>query len=205
MAEKISVAVHADEQLTLEGTIAALREYPGMEIFGISEAASAEVLLLIVRTASGETISQLEKVAIRKPDIRTVIVADSIPEALLLRAVGLGAAGYLNRTEAAFSDVVDAISTVQRGNAEFPKELLPTLLQYIQRLERREPGGGLGLDSRDIIVLAHLAKGADTSRIARKLNYSDRTIKAIIHRIMQNLGVRNRTEAVAYVIKAGLL
>jgi DNA-binding NarL/FixJ family response regulator len=63
----------------------------------------------------------------------------------------------------------------------------------------------LGLSAREISVLGLLSDGLDTAQIARRLNYSERTIKTIIHAIVNNLGVSNRTHAVAYVIRAGLL
>ncbi|MFF4733730.1 response regulator transcription factor [Streptomyces mirabilis] len=72
-------------------------------------------------------------------------------------------------------------------------------------MEHLDSGGGLGLSTRDLAVLGMLASGADIAQIASALNYSGRTIKNIIHGITNTLGVNNRTQAVAYVVRAGLL
>jgi DNA-binding CsgD family transcriptional regulator len=44
-----------------------------------------------------------------------------------------------------------------------------------------------------------------TNEIAAKLNYSERTIKTIIHTMMTRLGLRNRPHAVAYAMRVGAL
>jgi DNA-binding CsgD family transcriptional regulator len=61
------------------------------------------------------------------------------------------------------------------------------------------------LQPREVEVLRLVAEGHDTVEIARKLNYSERTVKNVIHQITQRLGLRNRPHAVAYAIKHGLL
>ena len=61
------------------------------------------------------------------------------------------------------------------------------------------------LHPREVEVLRLVAEGHDTVEIARKLNYSERTVKNVIHQITQRLGLRNRPHAVAYAIRRGLL
>ena len=50
-----------------------------------------------------------------------------------------------------------------------------------------------------------LADGFDTAEIAGRLFYSERTVKNIIHDITSRLELRNRTHAVAYAIREGLI
>jgi len=50
-----------------------------------------------------------------------------------------------------------------------------------------------------------LADGLDTSEIAGSLFYSERTVKNIIHDVTSRLELRNRTHAVAYAIREGLI
>ena len=50
-----------------------------------------------------------------------------------------------------------------------------------------------------------LADGQDTAAIASKLAYSERTIKNIIHDVTLRLNLRNRSHAVAYAVKSGLI
>lgn len=62
-----------------------------------------------------------------------------------------------------------------------------------------------GLTERELNVLRLLAEGLDTAEVSGQLFYSERTVKNIIHDITSRLELRNRTHAVAYAIKAGLI
>jgi DNA-binding NarL/FixJ family response regulator len=62
-----------------------------------------------------------------------------------------------------------------------------------------------GLTEREVRVLRMLADGHETSTIARELNYSERTVKNIVHDITTRLQLRNRAHAVAFGIRNGLI
>jgi DNA-binding NarL/FixJ family response regulator len=58
---------------------------------------------------------------------------------------------------------------------------------------------------REIEVLRHLSEGKDTTEIAEAMAYSERTIKNIIHDVTTRLKLRNRSHAVAYAMKSGII
>ncbi len=61
------------------------------------------------------------------------------------------------------------------------------------------------LSPRDLEVLRLLADGHNTADIAVDLAYSESTIKNIIHDMVRGIGARNRANAVAMAIRAGLI
>jgi DNA-binding NarL/FixJ family response regulator len=61
------------------------------------------------------------------------------------------------------------------------------------------------LTPRELRVLTLLADGYRTSEIARELAYSERTIKHAIAAMTSRLELRNRTQAVAFAVRAGLI
>jgi len=69
---------------------------------------------------------------------------------------------------------------------------------------RAEPSG-TDLSEREVQVLHYLSQGLDTTQIAQRMRYSERTIKNTLHTLMTRLKLRNRSHAVAYAIQAGLL
>ncbi len=50
-----------------------------------------------------------------------------------------------------------------------------------------------------------LAEGFDTGDVGRQLFLSERTVKNIVHDVTSRLNLRNRTHAVAYALKQGLI
>jgi DNA-binding NarL/FixJ family response regulator len=62
-----------------------------------------------------------------------------------------------------------------------------------------------GLSDREIQVLKLVADGLDTRDIAVALNYSERTVKNVLHDVTSRLQLRNRSHAVAYAIREGLI
>ncbi len=71
------------------------------------------------------------------------------------------------------------------------------------------PGSGplqpAELSPRDVSVLRLLADGSSTADIASGLAYSESTIKNVVHDLVHRLGARNRTQAVAMAIRAGVI
>jgi DNA-binding NarL/FixJ family response regulator len=63
--------------------------------------------------------------------------------------------------------------------------------------------GGLTLRETDVLRL--LAEGKSTVEIANQLNYAERTIKNVIRELLERHNFKNRTQAVAYAIRAGAI
>jgi DNA-binding NarL/FixJ family response regulator len=58
---------------------------------------------------------------------------------------------------------------------------------------------------REIRVLRLVADGKDTKEIARELSYSERTVKNVLHDVTTRFQLRNRSQAVAYALREGLI
>jgi DNA-binding NarL/FixJ family response regulator len=61
------------------------------------------------------------------------------------------------------------------------------------------------MTDREIDVLRLLAEGRELTEIAQKLAYSERTVKNILYGVMKRFQLRNRTQAVSYAHRAGLI
>jgi DNA-binding NarL/FixJ family response regulator len=95
------------------------------------------------------------------------------------------------------------------GDGTVPPDLLGRLLEQVGRLQRQvlAPRGLTfsGLSERETDVLKLVAEGLDTAEVATKLCYSERTVKNVIHDVTTRLCLRNRTHAVAYAVRQGLI
>jgi DNA-binding NarL/FixJ family response regulator len=82
-------------------------------------------------------------------------------------------------------------------------------MDQVGRLQRRvlAPRGLTfsGLTEREIAVLSLLAEGHDTAEVGRRLFYSERTVKNIVHDVTSRFDLRNRTHAVAFAVREGYI
>jgi len=67
----------------------------------------------------------------------------------------------------------------------------------------RSPSILAQLRPRERDVLRLLAEGLSTCEVARRMAYSERTIKNILQELTTRLGLRNRTQAVAWALRNG--
>jgi DNA-binding NarL/FixJ family response regulator len=207
MSERVSVLVHADDPLSESGVRAQLHQHPRVLVIDdVGAAADVGVLVVaeICETAAG-TIRRLRRGACRQ----VVVVAGRLDERAMLTATEAGASGMLRRAEAYTECLVAVIHAAASGEGSVPADLLGRLLEQVGRLQRQvlRPQGLTfsGLTEREIAVLRLLANGCDTAEIAEKLSYSERTVRKDIQNLRTRLHLRNRSHAVAYALREGLI
>jgi DNA-binding NarL/FixJ family response regulator len=61
------------------------------------------------------------------------------------------------------------------------------------------------LDSRDLRLVELMADGCCTREIAERMNYSERTVKNIVHDLLVKLRGRTRAQAVAVAARRGVI
>ncbi|GHB68423.1 helix-turn-helix transcriptional regulator [Streptomyces viridiviolaceus] len=192
-----AVVVEADDPLVLDGTTAFMRSGGRVRVLPRERTAEADVAVVITGDTTPRTLAVLHRVSKETGGrARIVLVADCITEAQVRQAVTYGMTGFLVRPRSSFSHIVNAAVDSARG------EPAP--------LTTGPPGPGESPDPvplalREAEVLRLLAEGKDVIEIAGELCYSERLIKSVIHTVVKRFGVRNRTHAVAYAIRMGIL
>ncbi len=80
--------------------------------------------------------------------------------------------------------------------------MLMRLLDYAAHMTD-ESGGGL--TAREQQVLQMLAAGEETRSIAQTLNYSERTVKNVVHDVLTKLNCKTRAQAVGAAVRIGIV
>jgi DNA-binding NarL/FixJ family response regulator len=219
MSERIPVLVVARDPVSKAGVVSQLRHRPEVTV---SEAepdqvhsdpapgapGTRTVAVVAADEVDEDTVRTLRAVR-RGGCARVVLVATRLDDAAVVDAAEAGVCGLVRRSEATPERLVDVVRTAAAGDGSVPPDLLGRLLDHVGRLQRQvlAPRGlsFSGLSSREADVLRLVAEGLDTGEIASQLAYSERTVKNVLHDVTTRLQLRNRSHAVAYALRSGLI
>lgn len=208
MTDRIRVYVYAHDPISQAGLASQLRSRPEVQIVDETDLDAAEVAVVVDDEVTEETTRVVR--AIQRNGVpRVVLVVTRLDDAGMVAGVEAGACGLLRRVDALPETLVEAIQGAAKGDGQVPADLLGKLLEHVGQLQRQvlSPSGMTlsGLTEREIEVLRLVAEGFDTAEIATKLAYSERTIKNVIHDVTARLNLKNRSHAVAYAVRQGLI
>ena len=205
---RIDVSVWAPDPLSRAGTVAQLRNATGLHILQDGQSVEGSVALVVADEVDAEALQVIRSLR-REGALGTALLVTRLDDRALLSAVEAGVAGILRRSQATMANIVATIRSVAAGEGTVPPDMLARLLDQVGHLQRQvlAPRGLTfsGLTERELSVLRLLADGYDTNEVSGQLFYSERTVKNIIHDVTSRLELRNRTHAVAYAIKQGLI
>ena len=219
--EGVRVRVVAADGITRSGAEALLGEQPGISVALPGDGDGAAAVLLLVADVFDEAAVSLAREAASEvsPTGRAgiVVVVGRMAPGTLPSLVDLGVGALVWRRQATGEAVARAVRAVDRAaGVLMPPEVVRDLMEYVSTLRNGGRGSKRGavtdwamdrsaLSAREADVLRLLADGFDTAQAASALAYSDRTIKNILHELTIRMRLRNRTHAVAYALREGLI
>jgi DNA-binding NarL/FixJ family response regulator len=205
---QVRVALQAADALSRAGLASFLRRRPELVLVPPADEATAQVLVVSADRLGVDVVATLRRTAAERT-LPVVLVVHEISEAELLTAVECRVVAVLPRPAVTADRLVHAVLTAAAGGGVMPPNLVGELLKHIDRLQKdvldTQGVAGAGLTPREIDVLRLMADGLDTSEVASKLCYSERTVKNVIYGVTHRLNLRNRSHAVAYALRAGVI
>lgn len=206
MKAPITVVVQAQDPLSREGVRAQLLECPEVRLM---EAGGRPDVGVVVGDDIDDPVLQAIRSLKASGCHRLVLVAGRVDDAGLLGAVECGICGLLRKSETTKERLLNTVRSAAAGSGQLAPDLLGRLLEQMGQLYSTAllPKGLAlsGLTEREKGVLKLVAEGWDTSEIAASLSYSERTVKSVLHDITSRLNLRNRSHAVAYAVRQGLI
>ena len=207
-ASRIPVAVLAGDPLSRAGIVSQLRTGHGFTVVDDDDPPAGAVALIVSDELDDDVAARVRGLRARGVT-RILVLVTRVDDRALLTAAEAGICGVVRRAEATAHNLALALRTAAAGEGTLPPDLLGRLLRQVGHLQRQvlSPRGLTltGLTEREANVLRLLADGCDTTEVGRQLFYSERTVKNIIHDVTSRLELRNRTHAVAYAIREGLI
>ncbi|MEV6229733.1 response regulator transcription factor [Saccharopolyspora shandongensis] len=207
--DRLRVAIRTDDDpITMHGVTACLRGHSQIQLVPADQLAPSDVLIVAVDRVGRDTMTYLRAME-KSKSVRVLLLTDGFDAQSVLAAVEYGVVGVLPRTGTTPAQLINAITAANADQAILSTALQGELLRQVKRLQRKtlQPLGlGItGLDDRELEILRLLADGLLTKAIATKLNYSDRTVKNVVQRLIDKVDASNRTHAVAIALRAGVI
>ncbi len=206
--EQIRVAVQATDPLSHAGLASLLQFRGDLTLLRNAQRAEADVLVVAAERLSTEVVATLRRSG-AEGGAPVVLVVSDVDESDLLTAVECRVVAILPRGAVSADRLAHSVKAAASGGGVLPPNLVGELLKHVERMQRDvlTPNGlnASGLTPREIDVLRLMADGFDTNEIAGKLCYSERTVKNVIYGVTHRLKLRNRSHAVAYALRAGMI
>jgi DNA-binding NarL/FixJ family response regulator len=209
MVHPVTTYVRGSDPISQAGVISQLRGRPEIRLVEDSSRDDAYVAVFVTEEIDEEAKRILRGLR-REGDLPCLmVVATSIDDCGLMIAAEGGVSGLMRRRDATPEALVRAIQRVASGEGQVPGDLLARLMRQLGSLQRQvlAPRGltFTGLNPREAEILRMVADGHDTAEIARMLCYSQRTVKSVLHDLTTRFQLRNRSHAVAYALREGLI
>jgi len=201
----IRVLTVDDHPLLREGIAAIINNQPDMLL--VSQASSGteaiqqfrehqpDVTLMDLRLPDLSGIDAMIAIRGQFPEARVIMLTTFEGDIEIQRALEAGARGYLLKNMPP-RELVEVIRQVHAGKKRVPAEVAAHLAEHMSDED---------LTVREIEVLRQVAGGNRNRDIAELLFISEETVKVHIKHIMDKLGAKDRTQAIAIAVRRGII
>ncbi len=176
----------------------------------VAEHPDARLLILDLSLPGADGFSLLHELRTAYPSIPVVVLSASDQREDIMRAIDLGAMGYIPKSSSNLV-MLQALRLVLSGGVYLPSVALALREASGTELLRAAEGGAtrttpreLGLTARQAQVLALILQGKPNKVICRELGLAEGTVKIHVAAILRALNVSTRTQAVIEASRLGL-
>jgi DNA-binding NarL/FixJ family response regulator len=157
-----------------------------------------DVALMDLEMPTLDGIAATRRIATDAPATRVVVLTSFSDRQRILGALDAGAVGYILK-DAPPEEVLQGIRAAARGESVLDPKAASALLAA-----RRVPPPGELLSEREREVLGMVAEGLPNKLIAKRLDISEKTVKAHLTSVFRQIGVTDRTQAALWAKQHGV-
>lgn len=207
----ISVLIADDVAVLRAGLKAVLAEDSGIKVVGeASDGKEAlemcirlrpDVVLMDMRMPEYDGSYGTRRIKDTVPDVKVLVLTTFDDKETVDRALSAGADGYLLK-EMDSSQILNSIRAVAGGISVFCDNVFRSI-----RKEAAIPqdAGNYDLTPRETDILRLICDGADNKEIAAKLYLAEGTVRNSISRMLEKLGLKDRTQLAVFAIKNNIV
>ena len=162
-----------------------------------ARALKPDVVLMNLQMPGVDGVTATREIVAAGLGVDVLVLTSYSDNERILDALDAGAVGYLLK-DADPDDVLTGIRAVSRGESPIHPKAARALLGA------RSAGGRPQLTAREVEVLTLVRDGLANKQIAKRLEISERTVKAHLTSAFSRIGVSDRTQAALWAQRNGL-
>lgn len=182
----------------------------GAEAVSLARECQPDIALLDLKMPRMDGIEATREIKRLSPRTRIILLTGVDAGAEIEQAIKAGVDGYVLK-EVEPEQLIHAIRTVADGEAYLHPVVTRRLLSQLRGAPARTPPptapppASLSLTARELEILQLMATSATNREIAQQLVISEETVRKHTKNILAKLDQPNRTQAVLYALRHGLI
>lgn len=177
----------------------------GGEALDKTRATKPDAVALDITMPGMDGIEAARLIRLEMPHVGILVITADDSDERVFEAISAGVNGYVLKDES-LETIVDAIRNTAAGRGFLPPAIAKKVMNGMATAANGiTPIRPSPLSSRELTVLRLLAEGRRNRQIAADLCISERTVGNHITSIYRKLDIWDRSQAVVYAIKKGII
>jgi NarL family two-component system response regulator LiaR len=209
----VRVLIVDDHEIVRTGLRTIISLHDGLEVVGeatngqsaIDQCATVgpNLVLMDMKMPGMDGPTAIARMCARFPEVKVLALSAFDEPRLVRRALRAGAVAYLLKN----TDEDELIAAIQHAAAAERDAATPSTSQSLveEPREASDEEYRASVSPREMDVLELVAGGLTNPQIAERLNISLSTASFHVHNLLDRLGAKTRTEAVAIAVREGLV
>jgi len=171
----------------------------GKEAIAVAASVEPDVIIMDLVLPELSGVDATQRILTLLPQTRVIILSVCNTSEHVFRALRAGARGYVSK-EAVGAELVSAIEAVVVGATFLSPRITEVVVAgLLQKTELHSPLDRLSGREREVLHLT--AGGSSSAEIARRLSLSRKTVDTYRSRLMEKLGIADRTGLIHFAIE----
>lgn len=174
----------------------------GNEALTSLKSATFDIVLLDISLPDMNGLEVLQALKAKWPLTNVLLLSMHPQEQYAIRALRLGASGYLTK-DTASEELLLAVKRISAGGKYISQSLAESLALNLDK-DPNSPKHGI-LSAREFDIMIKISKGKALQEIGNELFISVKTVSTYRSRIMEKMGLHRNTELTMYCIENELI